>query len=333
MNEETTPTRAFYYHGPAIPRVLFVLSDDETPTIEELVRGEPLVNEDRALFEKRYLQPLGIEREQVGVMWCSSADAQPFVDALKRFDKSVPIVALGNVLPHGQNKPLAEQDAGSRPCVHLDAFVRDGRTWKASFGEEIARKMKALGKILAKHAPSVSSSLRPLRKAARLQDSGDGIATTSQRVRLYKADAPQRIVYGVVLDPYQVDLQGDWIPPADVRDTAHDFVAKHGYISYQHEGIADAQMVESFVEGYPSDDDYDKAMAGEPHRVLRRKYGGDYVHSGSWVMGVKLSPALWEQYEKGEIDAFSIEGFGTREEVDDAAMPAVKFVDVTYAGA
>jgi hypothetical protein len=210
--------------------------------------------------------------------------------------------------------------------VNLPRFARNGDVWKTSFKEEIDRKLKALRKNLDAKAPPLRPSLRPLSKTARSHD-GDGIEN-ARVARIFKAQEPKRIVYGVVLDPYQVDLQGDWIPPADIQETAWSFVEKHGYISYQHEGMADATLVESSVEQYPSATDYQNAMQGKPHRAYRRKFGGDVVHSGAWIMAVRLSPRLWEEFQRGELDAFSIEGFGTRETVSPSEMPSVTFVDL-----
>lgn len=310
------PSEDFHYSGPASPRVVFVMSDENTPTLEEMIRAQPLVNENAVLFAKRYLIPLGLKREEVGVAWCGVLPEH--MDKMhETIAKLTPqaVVYMGNVRGAG----------GSRPIVNLPRFAREGDVWKSSFKEEIDRKLKALRKNLDAMPAHKRPSLRPIRKTAESQ-LGDGI--DAKVARIHKASKPKRIVYGVVLDPYQVDLQDDWIPPADIEETAHSFVAKHGYISYQHEGMADAKLVESSVEQYPSQEDYRKAMEGLPHRAYRRKFGKDVVHSGAWVMAVQLSPELWAEYERGELDAFSIEGFGTRSQTTEAAMPQVTFVDL-----
>ncbi len=304
----------FHYSGPKVPRVVFVLSDDVTPTPAEQLRGQALINEDAVLFEKRYLEPLGMKRTEVGVAWCDSqTDLEPMLEYIAKLAPDA-IVYLGDVRGVGEAR------------VNLPRFARHTDVWKASFREEVTRKMKALRKNLDGKAPALRPSLRPLSKSARTHD-GDGIGN-AKVARIFKAQEPKRIVYGVVLDPYQVDLQGDWIPPADIQETAHAFVEKHGYISYQHEGLADATLVESSVEQYPSATDYQNAMEGRPHRAYRRKFGNDMVHSGAWIMAVKLSPRLWDEYLRGELNAFSIEGFGTRVEASPNEMPQVTFVEL-----
>ena len=45
-------------------------------------------------------------------------------------------------------------------------------------------------------------------------------------VSIYKADDAKRIVYGVVLDPYIVDAHDDYLSPAEIETTSHNFMAK-----------------------------------------------------------------------------------------------------------
>lgn len=142
-----------------------------------------------------------------------------------------------------------------------------------------------------------------------------------------RTDQDKRIVYGVVLDPYVVDAHNDWIPPSEVEATAHGWFESSREINLNHSTGADAQAVESSLVEYPSRDDYRAAMAGEPHRVYRRRFGTDVVHSGTWIIGVRLSPELWAEYQRGDITAFSIEGFGVRSPAKRGEMPKVRFVD------
>ena len=134
------------------------------------------------------------------------------------------------------------------------------------------------------------------------------------------------------MDPYgsngpESDAHNDWTPPADVEKTAHDFLKSSRVIGLQHRGKADAVVVESFLETYPQGE-YQKAMQGENHRVYRRKFGSDYVHSGSWVLGVKLGDKEWNLYQKRKINAFSPGGYGMRNPISRTQMPKVDFVDL-----
>ncbi len=157
-------------------------------------------------------------------------------------------------------------------------------------------------------------------------------------VPIAKADEEKRIIYGVVLDPYgcngpDTDAHNDWIPPAHVEDTAHKWMKKSRVISLHHKGPSESFPVESWIEQYPSRKDYKLALRGEPHRVMRRKFGDDTIHSGAWILGTKLSDADWAAFKAGDINAYSIEGLGHRTEATRNVMPEVKFVDLTTVNA
>lgn len=146
-------------------------------------------------------------------------------------------------------------------------------------------------------------------------------------VNIYKADKAKRIVYGVVLDPYIVDAHDDYLSPAEIETTSHNFMASSRMIGLDHNGATEALVVESWIQPYPNADEYKKAVAGEPHKATRTAFGEDFVHSGSWVLGVKLSPENWAKVQAGELNAFSIGGFGTRENIEATDMPKVEFIN------
>lgn len=149
-------------------------------------------------------------------------------------------------------------------------------------------------------------------------------AGVTKEIPILKLDDEKRIVYGVVLDPYIVDSQGDWIPPDEVEKTAHDFMKESRTIGLGHRGEADAKPVESFLMPYPDQEDYREAMAGQPHRVIKFKFGSGFVHSGSWVLGTMVDdPATWELVKSGELGSYSIGGRGEREEIELSEMPTV----------
>lgn len=144
-----------------------------------------------------------------------------------------------------------------------------------------------------------------------------------------KLDRVNQVVYGVVLDPYIVDAHDDWCPPSEIEKTAHDYLASSRRMRRQHQVDASAEVVESFVFQYPTPEDYRKAMAGEPHRIWRMRYGSEALHSGSWVLGVRiLDPELWQAVLSGELGAYSIGGFGVRREVGKVPMPQVEVLTI-----
>jgi len=119
---------------------------------------------------------------------------------------------------------------------------------------------------------------------------------------VHKADE-KRIVYGVVLSPHGPDAQGDVIPPEEIEEAAHNFIAFGGAIGINHEGrpIA-ARPVESFIA--PVDFEY---VPGKPESRIRK---------GEWVLAVKVfDDAVWEKVKRGELTGFSIQGWARRQKL------------------
>ena len=159
------------------------------------------------------------------------------------------------------------------------------------------------------------------------------VLKASIRVPILKADPEKRIVYGAVLDPYgdngpEEDAHADWMPPGEVEKTAHAFMQGPRTVGLQHEKTADAKVVESWVEQYPTREDYLAAMKLQPHKVWERPFGSDKVHSGSWCMGVELGPKEWELFKAGELNAFSPGGVGMRTPMSRSIMPRVTYVEL-----
>lgn len=112
---------------------------------------------------------------------------------------------------------------------------------------------------------------------------------------IYKTDEELQIVWGVVLEPYTKDSQGDIISADTIRKTAHDYMSKSRVVGHQHKERADAVPVESWI----AHDDL--TMNGNP------------VKKGSWIMGVHVRNGdMWQRVKNGELTGFSIGGFGTR---------------------
>ena len=135
-------------------------------------------------------------------------------------------------------------------------------------------------------------------------------------------------MYGIVLDPYMVDAQDDLVSPKAIEETAHDWLSKSRIIGFDHTAKADAYPVESSIIPYPSAEDYQNAMEGKPHKAYRMPFGDDVVHSGSWVLGTKVSDSIWDKVKSGELNAYSIGGYGKREEMSQNEMPEVEFLEL-----
>jgi hypothetical protein len=147
--------------------------------------------------------------------------------------------------------------------------------------------------------------------------------------KIAKVDESKQTVFGVVLDPYIVDAHDDWCPPDAIEDTAHEWLVNSRAMKLQHETELSAVPVESWLQPYPTPEDRAAAIAGQPHRIWKMKLGTDWVHSGAWVLGVRvLDPTAWAQVLSGELDAYSIGGFGMRREIERVPMPQVEVITI-----
>jgi hypothetical protein len=129
------------------------------------------------------------------------------------------------------------------------------------------------------------------------------------------------------------DAHADWISPRDVEQMSHEFMLKiqqdqSPSINIQHKIDSTSRPVESSIVEYPDKDEYKKAMANQPHKIYRRVFGSDVVHSGSWIMATKLSDSDWRAFKDGKLNAYSIEGTGFREPMKKVEMPKVEIIDL-----
>lgn len=316
------------FTGPDDAAFVFVAG---APSELELARGEPLVGSDGAAFAEVYLAPLRLTKSQVAIGFAqpcmprSLGEAVPdeawLAKQLARWPNAR-VVALGKIA----KAALGDRAVSTLP--HPTA-VRSGG---ARFTEQASRKIRALAKSL--DSESADGEDEPYRSAqpSKGQEPGTlaGVigelkAAGQIQVRISKAADEKQIVYGVVLDPYTVDTQGEWVPPAEIESTAHGFVKRSRVIGVEHKRKATASLVESFVVPYPTAKDYKAAMSNLPHVAYEMPYGEDKVHSGSWIAGVELGPEEWAAYKRGDITGFSIGGFSFKTRVPMAAMPAVEF--------
>lgn len=232
---------------------------------------------------------------------------EQYLEPLGLARSDVDVIDMSELAEHKGTRPLAVIALGKAARLALGNVANFSLPHPWSIRKsgdkrgELARKFKRIGRILE-------------------------TAHLTKRVTLKKADEAKRIVYGVVLDPYIVDAHDDYLSPAEIETTSHNFMASSRMIGLDHGGATEAQVVESWIQPYPTADEYKKAVAGEPHQATRTAFGDDFIHSGSWVLGVKLSSENWAKVQAGELNAFSIGGFGTREPMAESEMPKVEFI-------
>lgn len=132
------------------------------------------------------------------------------------------------------------------------------------------------------------------------QKSLDGDETAYRiEVPVLKFDAEQRLVTGIVLEPNEVDAQGDTISPDVIEKAAHDFLAEYNRrnrMGVQHSMFGDVGV--------------DLAASWVTHEDT--SINGEAVKKGSWLMTVKvLSDSIWQRIKKNEITGFSIGAIAT----------------------
>jgi hypothetical protein len=111
-----------------------------------------------------------------------------------------------------------------------------------------------------------------------------------------KFDAARQMIWTEVYVPYVPDSQGDFMSPAEIESTAYNFMrGQRMYnVDTEHDlSKNDTVVIESFIA---------------------RKGDEDFI-PGSWVVGMHVvNPKMWAKVEKGEVNALSMYGSGSRED-------------------
>lgn len=132
-----------------------------------------------------------------------------------------------------------------------------------------------------------------------LQESKMFRAEVKSTVSIAKVDKERRLIYGVVLEPDEVDAHNDTIDKEVIESSAHEFLAKFNRetelgVMHKMFGNIGVELAESYIS--PGD----MTMGAKP------------VKQGSWVMVVKVvDDAIWKKVKAGEITGFSIGGLAT----------------------
>jgi DNA adenine methylase len=112
-----------------------------------------------------------------------------------------------------------------------------------------------------------------------------------------KAEEDKRIVFGVVLEPGEVDAQGDTISEDEIETAAHEWLAK-----YQNRGLMHRKLINAKIrifESYISPADL--------------TIGGQRVKKGTWLLMYHvLDDQIWQQIKSGKLRGFSMGGFARR---------------------
>lgn len=239
------------------------------PNRIEAVRGLPLVGADGATFQKSYLDRMSLQLSDVDVIHAVPTVEDTPDDWNEWLQKhieqlnDVPVVALGKMAS------IALGDIKHITLPHPRAIRLKGDRG------EIERKSKHIRKSLRRNI---------LKSIA-----------ANQTCPIFKTDEDKQIVYGVVLEPHTVDLQGDVLSIDEIEQAAYAYLVKSRVVGDSHSRKAEAEVVESYLA--PAD----------------IELGGQLITKGTWVMGVRiLNREMWAQVVKGDFNGFSIGGTGER---------------------
>ena len=138
-------------------------------------------------------------------------------------------------------------------------------------------------------------------------EQGDAREPVTKEVRLLvpieKGDSPQRVTYGVVLEPDSEDLQGDVMTAEDIEKAAYDWMERSQHGGHMHAALVEgAKVVESYIA--PSDIPVETAD------------GIQTIRKGSWVLAMRWPKDVWESIQKGELTGYSVGGTGVRLEIE-----------------
>lgn len=331
------------FTGPDAARVIFVAG---APSELEFARREALVGPDGVTFAERYLSRIGVNKSEVAIGFACPVLPREHMDKIGATEMAPWREWVGKALSQW---PTALVVALGRPA--RDALGERAQYWlphptatrlngERGYEEQVERKLKQIAKALdggpvrvqdGSHRGAAPDGANLEILTGRI---GETLAADAKRtlVRVAKAADEKQIVYGVVLDPYEIDTQGEWVPPAVIEATSIDYMRNSRAVGREHTKLASAEVVASWCEEYPSTADYKAAHALQPHRAYERPYGDSVLKSGQWVLGVKLGNAEWAAFKAGEITGFSIGAFTAKTRVSTTAMPSVDFVKLTPTG-
>ena len=278
-------------HIPDTAKLVFV---GASPSANDAIYGMPISGPEARELQKTYIDPLGLKPEEIGIMslvpihLVNKADRprEPYASereawlrsALKILPRGAVVVSLGKT---------AHKSLGDRSDINVP-HPRPLR--KYNLYHEASRKVKKIRALLT----AKDEKCKILRKAA------DELEQR-QIQNITKADEVRQLVYGVVLEPETVDLQGDVISAEEIEKACHRYMENSRVIGEQHMKKLDAIPVECAI----ARTDFEE--------------GGQVIKKGSWYMCTLIkSREKWESIknslENGGKDGYSIGAYGQRKE-------------------
>lgn len=182
----------------------------------------------------------------------------------------------------------------------LGCFV--GMMFDKYFGWDKYRAKEAMKELLGdKYYSNVGTGIsidKDSQNEVKIVDFEEFFEDMKLEVSFKKVDQEERIVVGVVYEPNVVDSQGDFMKASTICKMAHQWMIKYQKYKDSHKSDIDSDdicVIESFIA------------------PITYAVGTEIVSVGSWVLATKiLNENLWKRVKDGELNAYSIGGYGKR---------------------
>lgn len=257
-----------------------------SPSDKDVLRKEPLTGKAGKIFKDKYLEPLGLSKEDTYIINLVPVAKhnkygylrQPtndeiisysdwFISKIKEVNPKY-IVALGN---KAYRHLLKDADF---KLPHPVALYKMG-----DFGE-VDRKIKHVKKSLEDNKG----------------DDDTGKVKKKIECKIVKSIDDKQIIYGVVLEPDTIDAHNDIMSAEEIEKSCHFYMLNSQTIGLSHKKtFSEARILESYIA------------------PVSFKLGKGNVKKGSWVMAVKiLDNEKWKKIKRGDFTGFSIGAMGKR---------------------
>lgn len=131
----------------------------------------------------------------------------------------------------------------------------------------------------------------------RVRSFAHGVNKMIEGAKIYKAEGDERYVLGVVLEPDEIDSQGDTISAEDICNAAHKFMQEYGNIGLQHQTFVNGKI--KILESYVAPVEFE--------------IGEQTVKAGTWLLALRvIDDSIWDAIKDGRLTGLSIGGTGVR---------------------
>jgi len=239
---------------------------------------------------RAYVQGYAIEGGDVSKILSSSMTPDDKVEILKAMETEKTIMGVIESLIGDEKEAI---DAYTKAIQdfpqlegHLTSYLEDERKHLAGLQDLKGSKTELAIDVRDVHVD------RPIGEKCFESDDSGTIVSKSIYVPISKVDTYQHKVFGIVLQPNEVDLQGDIIPPEEIEKASDVYMEHYRNIWKQHESPTDAVVIQNYIA------------------PIDFMLGSEKVRKGAWIMGIKINdPAVWQDVVEGKLTGLSIGGY------------------------